>query len=93
MPSNEKIKNLERVITSLVTSFTRDGLIDPLGKTSDEIMSEMLGLFDIYEFFPIIDHTQGILSAAREYNRTSQPYFSCLFYALWIEHTLNRLNF
>lgn len=72
-------------------SLARDGLIDLRGKTHDEIANELAHIADAYEWAPVIDYTEDILAQARVFREAKQDLLAIVFYALWLEHTLNRI--
>jgi len=81
------------LVSQLTQSAIAQGVIDPRGKTPEQIVKEAYDFYTnpLYEFSPIIDHTVVILKQARLFKRAGDKELACLFYALWLEHTLNKL--
>ncbi|MBI5292944.1 MAG: hypothetical protein HY872_13810, partial [Chloroflexi bacterium] len=89
----QSTKELNRLVSQLTQSAIAQGVIDPRGKTPEQIVKEAYDFYTnpLYEFSPITDHTVVILKQARLFKRAGDKELACLFYALWLEHTLNKL--
>ncbi len=95
-PDKELEELSEAIFPHLIEGFFRFAKIDPRGKTEKEIQLEivknlmnMLKQKDRVKLLHTVDHTGDILDEARNFVRSDNPYFACLFYALWFEHWLN----
>ena len=84
---------MKEVAQRFAESLIRDGEIDPRGKTDKEIHREISQFLSTHklEFLAAIDYTGDILKQARNFARSKQYLFSCIFYAMWFEHWLNRV--
>lgn len=83
-------KETEALVVQLLAGFIRDGHINPVGKTGKELIGEVRSFFsEEYEDIRIIDHTEAILIQARFFRKEGYNEFACVFYATWLEHTLN----
>jgi hypothetical protein len=86
---------VRRLCRSLAENAIRSGLVDPRGKSEDQLKLELLEcLRDEYlgrlgGF--VLDHTTSILERARRFREDGDYYFACLLYATWAEHWLNGL--
>lgn len=73
----------------------RDQVIDPKGKTAEQLYVELYryfkkhrGQFDVQT---TVDYTGDLLEHGRSAFRRKQPLMACMFFGTWIEHFLNRL--
>ncbi|MBV8856780.1 MAG: hypothetical protein JOZ02_07460 [Acidobacteria bacterium] len=72
-------------------SLVSSGIIDPEGKTEEELRDEVIEYLQKYSFQIVIDYTGDILRQARTFHKLKNEQFACLFYALWVEHQLNNI--
>lgn len=83
----------ERAFQSLARSLALDGTIDIEGKSVDEVrmlVAEWLrDNADNFEIQPTITHENELLEEARRQRDAGKLKFALMFYATWIEHTLN----
>ncbi len=79
------------IISDVATGLVRNGSLSPKGKTREQFMREFVDYLEKIEPVFVIDHTEDILKQARYYRKMEKNELSCLFYALWLEHSLNGL--
>ncbi|QJW97761.1 hypothetical protein [Frigoriglobus tundricola] len=84
-----------RICRAVAKDAIRSGLVDPKGKTDEQLRSELRECIqnDYLERLGgiIIDHTDSLLRQARTFCRAGKLYYACLMYATWAEHWLNGL--
>jgi hypothetical protein len=81
-------KESRQFVTLISQDMIRQGLIDPTGKTDDEVKQEILALGK-RGITLIDDHRPGLLKQARLFQKTDEVRLACLLYATWFEHWLN----
>ncbi len=83
----------ERAFQSLARSLALDGTIDIEGKSVDEVRVLVADWVrdnaDNFEIHPVITHEKDLLEEARRQRDAGKLKFAVMFYATWIEHTLN----
>jgi hypothetical protein len=77
------------IISNIATGLVKIGAISAEGKTHEQFMSEFLDYLKKEELVFTIDYTEGILQQARNYRKMERNELACLFYALWLEHSIN----
>lgn len=77
------------IISDIATGLVKIGALSAEGKTREQFMREFLDYFEKEESLFVIDHTEDILKQARNYRKMERNELACLFYALWLEHSLN----
>lgn len=84
-------QQVESIVATLATGYVRDGHLSAEDKTPEQFLTELRNLVKDAGSNVVIDHTEDLLKQARTSYKQKKNEFACLFYALWIEHTLNRL--
>jgi hypothetical protein len=87
-----------QICRELAENVIRRGLVNPDGKTDDQLRSEIFACLR-REFSNrnsdsirlVLDHTSALLSQARQFRNQEEYYLACLLYATWAEHWLNGL--
>jgi len=83
----------ERAFQSLARSLALNGTIDIGGKSVDEVRMLVADWLrdhaDNFEIQPVITHENELLEEARRQRDAGKLKFALMFYATWIEHTLN----
>ncbi|MEV6282278.1 hypothetical protein [Kribbella sp. NPDC051770] len=89
---------LARGVTAMLTeSLIRDGVINPTGKTDEEIRQEFArwyidrGEAAIENLHWVIDHKNNIVREARRYFSDDYLQLASVMYAMYFEHWLNYL--
>jgi hypothetical protein len=82
-------QEVQLIISDMATGLVKIGAISAEGKTREQFMSEFLDYLKREEPVFTIDHTEDILKQARNYRKTERNELACLFYALWLEHSIN----
>jgi len=93
--AKEAARFVDKLIYKVSEGLLRQGVIDPKGKTTAEVATEILPyikkILNSDQLSWIIDHTKDLLQTARSYYSNEQYELSNLFYALWFEHWINDL--
>lgn len=83
---------------NIAENMLRDGIIDPLNKSDEEILAKMkkalaqhLGNKSDLEY--TVDHRKGILNQARMYYKNKNIFYANIFYSLFVEHWINNIIF
>jgi hypothetical protein len=95
IPDSVMIKLGVPLIRGYAESLIRTGLLDPKGKDTAQIVTEVVRLvcpqLDKGKAFLTIDHTDVLLREARRYARQNNSHLACLLYATWLEHWANAI--
>jgi hypothetical protein len=82
-----------RLVNSLCKQFLEEGIVDPDGKTDEQVLRE---LFDHavkwskqHPMLMSTDHKSSLLKQAREFAKQEDFEEAFLFYATWFEHWIN----
>ena len=82
-----------KILTYVAKALVADGTIDPTDKSADAILSAaqeyVLEHGDEIELDLVLDHTSDLLEQARSFSADGAHDFAVMFYATWVEHTLN----
>ncbi|HYG10353.1 MAG TPA: hypothetical protein VD835_10420 [Pyrinomonadaceae bacterium] len=90
-------KLAEDLALSLLGGAITQGLLDPKGKSEEELKKDFYQLLIDFTNSPdreaafIIDYRLGILQKARVYAKGKDYLLACTLYAIWVEHWLNSL--
>ena len=87
--SGLKEEEAQALVMDLATSFVKDGYLSTTGKTKEQFVAEFMEFAKNTEIILRTDYTESLLRQARSYRRERSRELACLFYATWIEHTLN----
>jgi hypothetical protein len=81
----------EHAVRSIARTLIVDGTIDPAGKTPDEIgmLTASYIVEHSIELQLTITHEEALLDEARRQRAAGQADYAVIFYATWLEHTLN----
>jgi hypothetical protein len=77
-----------RFVTWISQDLIRQGIIDPKGKTDEELRQEIIAWGKI-GIQLISDHRPDLLRQARLFMKGGEVRLACLLYATWFEHWLN----
>ncbi len=77
--------------TCVFRQLIRDGNIDPRGKTPEQLFTAFKHIVedDRYVFQIVTDYTPDLLREARQRAKAGGGLEALMFYATWVEHTLN----
>jgi hypothetical protein len=86
-------------VDNITDGLVREGIIDPAGKTREELREEFHAWFaadgkeylDLRDFYVAIDHKSSIRAEARRYLDRGAVELSAVMYATYFEHWLNGL--
>jgi hypothetical protein len=82
------------LVEALIASAVAKGEIDPTGKSEDQLLEELLPVFQNViagNVESIIDFRSTLLAHARRFRKADEEEVSILFYATWFEHWINAL--
>jgi hypothetical protein len=92
----KKFKQFERLlINGIYRQFLEEGIVDPHGKSDDQIIKEVLShMLKWSKERPMMistDHRPDLLKQARAFAKQEDFEKAILFYATWFEHWINGL--
>ncbi|MDD5505478.1 MAG: hypothetical protein PHR73_01825 [Candidatus Omnitrophica bacterium] len=90
---NNKFRMLMKsIVLAQIEGLIRSGEINPKGKSISNLLreaGEIILKAPNAKFMSVIDYTEDILREARIFKKKRSYYFSCIFYAAWVEHWIN----
>lgn len=83
----------------MLEGLLRYGVIDPKGKSTEEIQQEIINYMDDaisgsgsdFKVYVRVGHFPSVIQNARAFAHKGEYEFSCVFYAVWFEHWLNHM--
>lgn len=83
-------RRAKQVVRSLIASFVEQGLIDPSLPENDQLKLAADHV-NTHQLMLEVDHRVDVIDDARSYRKLGRNDMACLMYAVWFEHTINRI--